>query len=502
MKILIDTNILIQLEDNRIIEKDFSKFYKLAISNGCKVLYHPDAIPQDIKRDKDTERKNVILSKLEKYERLENFAIPSPEFVKKIKDEKINDKIDNRQLYQLYKEYVDLFVTQDNGIHSKASKFNLETKVLNVTDALDLLEKQFIIEIPQHPILREQSIRDIESYVNSDFFESLRNDYGIESFNNWIKKCIKEDRKCYSLIVDNNIQALLIYNIETAEGHQIESIYDKAMKICTLKVSDDAFGIKLGELFLNKMFAFCVNHQIKYLYLTVYEKQTQLIHLLNKFGFQKQIFTNKQGLEEIRMIKCLDKNQISSKENTIKIHPFYNDNESFKKYAIPIRPEFYGTLFKDGKLRERTLFDEAPDSINEIHGNTIIKAYISTNTRVKGLKQGDLLFFYSSKINQMIEPIGILESSTIVDNFDDLWKLVKKKTVFSQEDLNAMLQQKGKVHIIIFRLITYMDKKIKLPKIKEINSFKNNIQTITRLTETDYLSLKNEGYFDKRYIIN
>ena len=102
----------------------------------------------------------------------------------------------------------------------------------------------------------------------------------------------------------------------------------------------------------------------------------------------------------------------------------------------------------------------------------------------------------------MIEPIGILESSTIVDNFDDLWKLVKKKTVFSQEDLNAMLQQKGKVHIIIFRLITYMDKKIKLPKIKEINSFKNNIQTITRLTETDYLSLKNEGYFDKRYIIN
>lgn len=502
MKILIDTNILIQLEDNRIIEKDFSKFYKLAISNGCKVLYHPDAIPQDIKRDKNTERKNVILSKLEKYEQLENYAIPSIEFVENIKDEKINDKIDNRQLFQLFKEYVDLFVTQDNGIHSKASKFNLSTKVLNITDALDLLEKQFIIEIPKHPILREQSIRDLENYVDSHFFDSLRDDYGVESFNKWIKKCIKENRKCYSLIVDSKIQALLIYNTETVENHQIEGIFDKALKICTLKVSNDAFGIKLGELFLNKMFAFCINHQIKHLYLTVYEKQTQLIHLLEKFGFQKRKFTNKQGLEEIRMIKCLDKSQIEFNQNTIKNHPFYNDSESFNKYVIPIRPEFYETLFKDGKLRPPTLFDEAPDSINEIHGNTIIKAYISSNTRVKRLKQGDLLFFYSSKINQMIEPIGILESSTIVSNFGDLWNLVKKKTVFSQDDLNKMLQEKGKLHIIIFRLITYMDKKIKLPKIKEIDSFKNKIQTVTKLKEADYLSLKNEGYFDKRYIIN
>lgn len=501
MKILIDTNILIQLEDNRIIGKDFSKFYNLAISNGCKILYHPNAIPKDIERDKDTERRNVILSKLEKYESLENCAEPTVEFLGNIKDNKINDKIDNRQLFQLFKGYVDCFVTQDNGIHSKAGKFGLDSKVYSVKEALEELEKQFIIEIPQHPILKEQSIRNIECYFETEFFESLQADYGTEKFKEWLDKCAREDRKCYSLIVDNSLQAILIYNIEKVEDHKIEGIFEKVLKICTLKVSNDAFGIKLGELFLNKMFAFCINHKIGHLYLTVYDKQEQLILLLEKFGFERQTFTNKQGLSEIRMIKCLDKSKISNNGNLFEIHPFYSDGVSVNKFVIPIRPEFYGTLFKDGKLRQPTLFDSAPDSINEIQGNTIVKAYIS-NTRVKNLNQGDLLLFYSSKTDKVIEPIGILESATEVDNFDDLWEIVRKKTVFSQSQLNDMLTKKGRLHVITFRLITYMDKKIKLPKIKEIDSFKNKLQTVTRLKEQDYLSLKNEGYFDERYIIN
>ena len=90
----------------------------------------------------------------------------------------------------------------------------------------------------------------------------------------------------------------------------------------------------------------------------------------------------------------------------------------------------------------------------------------------------------------------------LVMRYDDLWRIVKKKTVFSQEILNEMLHEKGELHVIIFRLISYMEKKISFEKIKKINSFKNKIQTVTELKEKDYLDLKNEGYFDKRYIIN
>jgi hypothetical protein len=249
------------------------------------------------------------------------------------------------------------------------------------------------------------------------------------------------------------------------------------------------------------MFELCINSKIKYLYLSVYEKQEHLIKLLEKFGFHQNLFENNQGLIEIQMIKCLDKTKITISKNEISSHPFYLNNSNVKKYVIPIQPEFYSTLFKDGKLRPPTLFDKAPDSLNEIQGNTIIKAYIS-NSKNKRPKKGDLLFFYSSKINQVIEPFGVLESIQIVTDFDELCRIVNKKTVFSDTQLKEWLLEKGKLHVITFRLITYLQKNIGLQKIKKMDSFKNKLQTITELKETDYIKLNNEGHFDQRYIIN
>ncbi|MDR1680144.1 MAG: EVE domain-containing protein [Prevotellaceae bacterium] len=501
MRILIDTNILIQLEDNRVINGKFASFYKLAISNNIKLFYHPEAVPNDINRDTNQERKEIIKSKLQKYETLENYAKITDEFNNQLGTNRINDKIDNIQLFQIHKNYVDYFITEDKGIHTKAKRINLEEKVLNTSDILSLLEEQFVIKVPQHPILREHSIREIEDKFSSSFFDSLREDYGIDSFNAWLQKCVHNDRKCYSLIVENELQALLIYNVENVEDHQLPNIFEKALKICTFKVADTAFGIKLGELFLNKMFEYCINQKINYLYLTVYEKQTQLNELLNKFGFYRNDFINKQGLPEIQMIKCLNKSKITILENEASMHPFYFDNSSVAKYAIPIQPQYYSTLFKDGKFRERTLFDNSDDSIREIQGNTILKAYIS-NAKIKTMKQGDLLLFYASKNNKSIEPFGVVETCQIVNNFDELWNIVYRKTVFSQEKLSEMLQEKGKLHIITFRLIGYLKNPIGINKIKQLGSFKNKIQSITKISENDYNTLKNEEYFDRRYIVD
>ncbi len=501
MRILIDTNILIELEDNRVITETFAKFYRIANTNECEIIYHPKAIPIDVNRDKNKERKKIIISKLNKYQPLQDYAKPTLEFTSNLKNSKINDEIDNKQLFQLKKGFVDFFVTQDKGVHKNAVKLNLSDRVLTIDQALKMLEEQFTFKIPSHPILREHSIRDIESKFNSTFFDSLRGDYGEVEFNKWLQKCATKNRKCYTLIVEDNLQAILIYNLENVEDHQLPNVFDKALKICTLKVDDTAFGIKLGELFLNKMFELCINRKIKYLYLTVYEKQVHLIKLLETFGFYRNEFKNSQGLIEIRMIKCLDKDKIKITENDISAHPFYLNNSNVKKYVIPIRPDFYGSLFKDGKLRPPTLFDKAPDSINEIQGNTIVKAYIS-NSKNQKPKKGDLLFFYSSKVNQVIEPFGILESIEIVKDFDKLWNIVRKKTVFTEKELENWLKEKKELHVITFRLIAYLKNNISLQKIKEIDSFKNKLQTITELKETDYIKLNNEGYFDKRYIIN
>lgn len=501
MRILIDTNILIHLENNNIINDKFAEFYRIAISNKCKILYHPKAIPIDLARDKDIQRREITISKLKKYEQLADYAKLPDAFNVRLGCKKDNDRIDNKQLFQLHKQYVDYFVTEDRGIHVKSKSINLSSKVKSIVQILELFEEMYTVKIPSHPILKEHSIREIEDKFHNVFFDSLRNDYGKDYFNNWLKKCAKENRKCYTLQVNEEINAILIYNLEDVNNHRIEGIYVQMLKICTLKVADTVFGMKLGELFINKMFEYCINQGIKYLYLTVYEKQTHLIYLLQKFGFYKRTFLNKQGLEEMQMIKSLDKSKITQKENIVYNHPFYSDGEEVSKFAIPIQPTFYSALFKDGKLRQPTLFDDSFDSISEIQGNTIIKAYIS-NSKIKNLKKGDLLFFYASKTSMVIEPVGILESITIVDNFEDLWKIVNKKTVFSQNELQRMLNEKGKLNVITFRLVTYLKKKVNLQKIESLDSFKNKIQTITKISETDYQNLKDEEYFDRRYIIN
>src|SRR6218665_983741 len=305
MRILIDTNILIHLEDNKVISDTFAKFYQLAISNKCDVYYHPACL-RDVKKDKDEDRQKITLSKLNKYVQMPDPATPTTEFTELVGQKKDNDEIDNAQLFQVSKEYVDFFITEDAGIHTKAKKINLGDKVLSVTDGLKLLQEKYTLIIPQHPLLQECSTREIENELNDEFFNSLREGYA--GFNNWfIEKCAKQNRHCYVLRVDNKISAILIFHREKNTDHNLPGINNDAMKMCTLKVAETVFGYRLGELFLNKMFDMCIKGKINHLYLTVFPQHIHLITLLEKYGFVKDEFKNKDGLDELRMIKSLVK---------------------------------------------------------------------------------------------------------------------------------------------------------------------------------------------------
>ncbi len=147
MRILIDTNILIQLEDNQVIKKDFSAFYNLSISNNCKIFYHP-AVIDDIKKDKDVNRKEIILSKLSKYQPLPNPAVPTTEFLSLVGEKKPNDTIDNKQLYQAHMGYVELFITEDKEILRKGVKLGLEDKILSIQSGLTLIKKTYHVRCP------------------------------------------------------------------------------------------------------------------------------------------------------------------------------------------------------------------------------------------------------------------------------------------------------------------------------------------------------------------
>ncbi|OWK22137.1 hypothetical protein AJ88_15450 [Mesorhizobium amorphae CCBAU 01583] len=64
---LIDTNILIGLEDYRAVEAAYAKFSNLAAAHKITIFVH-EAARDDISRDKNAERRRISLSKISKYQ--------------------------------------------------------------------------------------------------------------------------------------------------------------------------------------------------------------------------------------------------------------------------------------------------------------------------------------------------------------------------------------------------------------------------------------------------
>ena len=66
MKIILDTNILIHIEDPKELSKSLQDLMKLFREHGHQIFIHPASL-KDIDNDQDENRKKIILSKLKGY---------------------------------------------------------------------------------------------------------------------------------------------------------------------------------------------------------------------------------------------------------------------------------------------------------------------------------------------------------------------------------------------------------------------------------------------------
>ena len=130
MRFLLDTNILIRREDNREVPGELQKLLRLISQIGGSVILHPESI-SDIERDKDTNRKEIMKSKILSYSPLEHPPDYRGDggFTNVVGKSSIpNDHVDNALLYAVVKNSVDYLITEDIGIHKKANRLQLKDR--------------------------------------------------------------------------------------------------------------------------------------------------------------------------------------------------------------------------------------------------------------------------------------------------------------------------------------------------------------------------------------
>jgi len=498
MRILVDTNFLIDREDNKVLSSDIKELSRIFQKEEITVLVHPLS-KEEIGKYEDKDKRDVSLSKIGAYQTLESPPEPNGEFLNKIggKSDSFNEYVDNNLLFCLYKNAIEFLITNDNGIHDKAEQIGLEGRVFTVSQAEKYLKKYFSQEeiSADPPILEKVPFHNVDP--QDPIFDTLRENY---DFIDWWERKSKEGRKAWIYRKeDESLGACLVLKKENeALSDANPSLPKKTrVKICTLVVSET--GYKLGELFIKMAIKKAVNNQINEIYLTHYTKEDDfLIPLIKNFGFYKKsefsdgedIFIKKLTVEDE------DISSIPSEKLSKKYYPTFYDGEGVKKFLVPIQPEYHRKLFPCYEGRDQFTLNDFSGPITE--GNTIKKAYIS-HANTKKISSGDVLLFYRSEDQNEITSLGVVEETFYdLTEEEEILKKVGRRTVFSKQEIENM--SNGETLVILFRWHFHFENPVSLEELRNLGL--NAPMTIIEILDRKYSEIKRKGGLDERFIVN
>ena len=120
---LIDTNVIIGLEDNHAVQPGFAALTSIAAKHKVDILVH-EAARDDIQRDRDVTRRNISLSKLEKFQLVRKVrGLEQSELERRFgRLARPNDVVDATLLDCIERGAADFLVTEDGGLHERARR--------------------------------------------------------------------------------------------------------------------------------------------------------------------------------------------------------------------------------------------------------------------------------------------------------------------------------------------------------------------------------------------
>ncbi len=181
MRILLDTNIIIPLEDSsKTLDESFSELVRLANANNHLLIAHPASL-DDIQRDLDPQRKAISLSRIRKYPFLENPPLLDAAELERLalKQDNENDKVDNLILYSIYRDAANILVTEDREVHRKAAQLGLDDRVYYIQQATEsLLRLQYDLKLLASMQTQELAhAKHISGHVPVDVYEFSTSNY-------------------------------------------------------------------------------------------------------------------------------------------------------------------------------------------------------------------------------------------------------------------------------------------------------------------------------------
>lgn len=480
---LIDTNILIELEDHRAVQPSYSKFLSLAAKHKVDVFVH-EAARDDIARDKDVTRRKISLSKIEKYRVLEKRrgltrADLETEFGTLRKD---NDVVDATLLHALKNDAVDFLVTQDKGLHERALRHSpdLSRRVLFVGDARDLLTQTY--EPKEVPIRHVADVAAHTINVGDGFFDSLREGYpGFDLW--WKEKCVKLRRPCWVVYDNDELAGLIVRKDESGTDTDAVTKADRILKVCTFKVRPEKRGVKLGELLLKQVLWYAQSNGYDLAYLTTYPDQTSLMNLLEFYGFSRA--GTKPDGELIYERRFASSALVEDAGQTVfeaarRNYPRFLVSDRVRGFGIPIKETYHDTLYPDlWKPRQADLFAGASRAaVPTRPGNTIRKVYLC-RAPSNLAEAGSVLFFYKSSArelpSQAVTAVGILEEVTLAVSTKDLMLKTGGRSVYSEEELAQWGATPARpVKVINYLLVGYIEPTIGLDELRDLGVVKGN----------------------------
>ncbi len=434
IRALLDTNILIHREAATVVRQDIGKLFFWLDKLKYEKCVHPASLAE-IQKHQDERVRQSFQAKLQSYHVLKTLA-PLAADVQRCgaNDRSENDRNDTLLVNELHAGRVDLVITEDRGLHAKASTLGIGDRAFTI----DSLLEKVTAENPEQVDYKILSVRRAhfgQVDLRSPFFDSFREDYGGAAFDRWFNK--KADDTAYVCHEGQNLTAFLYLKTEGPDENyaDIEPRFKpkRRLKIGTLKV--ELNGFKLGERFLKIVFDNAILQRVDEVYVTIFPKrieQQRLIRLLEDFGFThygKKI--NAYGDEDVYVRDMTPRFDAADPKLTFP----YASRES-RAFIVPIYPEYHTELFPDSILKNESPADYVEQ---EPHRNAIRKVYVSRSFN-RDLVRGDTIVFYRTGgyYRSVVSTIGVVEDvyRDIKDEAQFI-ALCRKRSVFTDNELRA-----------------------------------------------------------------